>query len=151
MRTMSLLFGVALFFAMIVTCSAFVINHSNIGKVRSQTALFSHHAQKKIVKKKMDRRPKKKRLSDIGRTTVNTGKCITKIADLPPEYLFLKPEDVDAAMAEMKSFLIHGDPSLEWYAVEDEVVPFLPQNLEPPAGGVPKVIVPPYVRSRSLK
>lgn len=29
---MSLLFGVALFFAMIVTCSAFVINHSNIGK-----------------------------------------------------------------------------------------------------------------------
>lgn len=124
----------------------------------------------------MDRRPKKKRLSDIGRTTVNTGKCITKIPDLPPEYVFLKPEgtesrllsvyalklrlfmcrlpfcvDVDVAMAEMKSFLINGDPSLQWYAVEDEVVPFLPQNLEPPAGGVPKVIVPPYVRSRSLK
>jgi hypothetical protein len=29
---MSLLFRVALFFAMIVTCSAFVINHFNIGK-----------------------------------------------------------------------------------------------------------------------
>ena len=33
--------------------------------------LYSHHPQKKIIKKIMDRRPKKSRPSDINRNNVN--------------------------------------------------------------------------------
>ena len=40
--------------------------------------LFAHHVQKKTVQKIMDRRPKKKRLSDKVRRNVNLNKCITK-------------------------------------------------------------------------
>ncbi len=52
----------------------------------SSTALFAHHPQMKIIKKKMHRRPKKKRLSDINRNNVNFGKCINKWPNAPPEY-----------------------------------------------------------------
>ena len=46
--------------------------------------LFAHHVQKKIIQKIMDRRPKKRRLSDKVRRNVNLNKCITKFdVDLP--------------------------------------------------------------------
>ena len=50
------------------------------------TTLFAHHPQKKIIKKKMDRRPKKHRPSDIHRNNVNFNKCITKIPGAPTDY-----------------------------------------------------------------
>ncbi len=49
----------------------------------SSTALYAHHPQKKIIKKKQDQRPKKHRLSDINRTNVNLNKCITKVLNAP--------------------------------------------------------------------
>lgn len=60
--------------------------------VNTRTAIFAHHPKKKMIKKIMDKRPKKKRLSDIGRTTVNTGKCLTKMTDLPPEFTIIRDE-----------------------------------------------------------
>eukprot|EP01035_Chromulina_nebulosa_P053194 gene53194-72661_t len=59
----------------------------------SSTSLFAHHPQKKIIKRKMDRRPKKHRLSDINRTNSNLGKCITKVLNAPPEYTIISAED----------------------------------------------------------
>jgi hypothetical protein len=60
----------------------------------ASSALFAHHPQKKAIKKIMDKRPKKKRLSDIGRTTVNTGKCLSVFPGIPPEYRILNAESM---------------------------------------------------------
>ena len=54
--------------------------------LESQTALNAHHVQKKIIKRKQDRRPLKSRLSDINRNNVNLNKCITKVEGAPAEY-----------------------------------------------------------------
>ena len=56
------------------------------------TALYAHHPQKKIIKKKMDRRPKKHRISDINRNNVNLNKCITKVPNAPSEYTIISAE-----------------------------------------------------------
>ncbi len=51
----------------------------------------------------------------------------------------------------MDLFLAHGDPTAVWYEVDNIEVPYFPQNIEEPPEGRPKVVTPPYVRSRSLK
>lgn len=58
----------------------------------SKSALFAHHPEFKIIRRKMHRRPKKHRLSDINRNNVNLGKCITKIPDAPAEYILMSAE-----------------------------------------------------------
>jgi hypothetical protein len=58
----------------------------------SETALFAHHPQKKIIKKKQDRRPIKHRLSDINRKNVNLDKCITKVEGAPAEFTLLSAD-----------------------------------------------------------
>jgi hypothetical protein len=40
----------------------------------------------------MDKRPIKHRLSDINRNNINLNKCITKVANAPPEFEFLTVE-----------------------------------------------------------
>lgn len=44
----------------------------------------------KIIKKKMHRRPKKHRPSDINRNNVNLNKCITKIEGAPSDYTIVE-------------------------------------------------------------
>ena len=44
---------------------------------------------KKIIKRKMDRRPKKLRPSDVTRNNVNLHKCITKVENAPSEYTMI--------------------------------------------------------------
>jgi len=58
----------------------------------SETALFAHHVQKKIIKRKQDRRPIKHRLSDINRSNVNMNKCITKVESAPAEYTLVSAD-----------------------------------------------------------
>ena len=58
----------------------------------SATALFAHHVQKKIVKRKQDKRPIKSRLSDINRKNVNMNKCITKVENAPADYSIISAE-----------------------------------------------------------
>lgn len=53
------------------------------------TALFAHHPEKKIIKKIVDRRPKKHRLSDINRKNINLDICITKIPNAPADYTII--------------------------------------------------------------
>ena len=58
----------------------------------SPSKLFAHHPEKKIIRKKMDRRPIKHRLSDINRKNVNLHKCITKVEGAPAEYTIVSSE-----------------------------------------------------------
>ena len=58
-------------------------------QLESKTSLFAHHPEKKIIKKIMDRRPKKHRLSDINRKNINLDKCITKIPNAPADYTII--------------------------------------------------------------
>lgn len=68
--------------------------------------MFAHHVQKKIIKKKMDRRPKKHRLSDINRKNVNHDKCITKVSDAPADYTLLKADGTKRNILQKKSLVI---------------------------------------------
>lgn len=63
-----------------------------ISFTESETRLEAHHVQKKIVKLKMDKRPKKHRLSDINRKNVNLNKCITKVEGAPADYTIVSAE-----------------------------------------------------------
>ena len=51
--------------------------------------MFAHHPEKKIIKKIVDRRPKKHRLSDINRKNINADLCITKIPNAPADYTII--------------------------------------------------------------
>ena len=117
--------------------------------VESESKLFAHHPEKKIIKKKMHNRPKKHRLSDINRSNQNFGKCITKVANAPAEYTIISAEDYAKIRAEALKFWEVGSPSTPWIDITDEdraIV--LPQNIEPlPVGGVQKR--PNIVRSGS--
>ena len=108
----------------------------------SSTALFAHHVQKKIIKKKMHNRPKKLRLSDVNRSNINLDKCITKVAGAPAEYTLLAASDF-----KQNDFWNTGDSKAEWLFISDDDMKLvLPQNITPlPEGGVQKR--PPLVKS----
>lgn len=105
--------------------------------------------QKKIIKKKMDTRPIKHRLSDINRKNVNLNKCITKIADAPAEYTIISAADFEKVRGQALSFWEIGDKNAEWHEITEEDMKLaLPQNIVPlPEGGVQKR--PPLVKSGS--
>ena len=63
--------------------------HLQYTTLGTETALFAHHPEKKIIKKIVDRRPKKHRLSDINRKNVNADKCITKLENAPADYTII--------------------------------------------------------------
>jgi len=50
----------------------------------------AHHPEKKIIKKIVDRRPKKHRISDIERSNQNLGKCISKVNASMPDFQLAK-------------------------------------------------------------
>ena len=115
----------------------------------SSTSLFAHHVQKKIIKRKQDRRPIKSRLSDINRTNVNLNKCITKVEGAPADYTMVSAEDYMKVREKALLFWENGSTSTEWLQITDEdMVLTLPQNIDPlPQGGVQKR--PNLVRSGS--
>ncbi|RYH12530.1 hypothetical protein EON65_38075 [archaeon] len=49
----------------------------------------------KIIRKKMHRRPKKHRPSDINRNNRNLNRCITKVENAPPQYTIVSAEGID--------------------------------------------------------
>jgi hypothetical protein len=106
----------------------------------STSRLFAHHPQKKIIKKKQDKRPKKHRLSDINRKNINFGKCITKIEGAPSDYTIISAADFAVASASGLSFWETGSLSTKWLDITaEDMVVSLPQNREPlPVGGVQK-------------
>jgi hypothetical protein len=106
----------------------------------SSTALFAHHPQKKIIKKKQDQRPKKHRLSDINRSNVNLNKCITKVINAPSEYTLISAEEYAKVREKALSFWDSGSLSTPWLDITaDDMKVVLPTNIEPlPEGGVPK-------------
>lgn len=106
----------------------------------SPSRLFAHHPQKKIIKKKQDQRPKKHRLSDINRSNVNFGKCITKLENAPADYTIVAAEDYAKIRADALKFWETGSPTTPWLDITDEdKLLLLPQNIEPlPVGGVQK-------------
>lgn len=59
--------------------------------------------------------------------------------------------DLERVNAEVQKFLEFGDSTEPWieFIPEDNLI-FFPQKIETPPEGVPKVVVPPLVRSRSL-
>lgn len=79
-------------FVVLVNVHAFNTNVKSVAVQISNTKLFAHHPQKKIIKKIMHRRPIKHRLSDINRKNVNLNKCITKIENAPAEYTLLSAD-----------------------------------------------------------
>jgi hypothetical protein len=72
----------------------------------SATALFAHHPQKKIIKKKQDRRPIKSRLSDINRKNVNMNKCITKVEGAPADYTLVSADGEGYLLHSKSSYLV---------------------------------------------
>lgn len=108
--------------------------------VFSPSRLFAHHPQKKIIKKKMHNRPKKHRPSDINRTNINFGKCITKVENAPADYTMISAEDYMKIRNEALQFWESGSPVEEWIDIIDSDLELsLPQNIEPlPVGGVQK-------------
>lgn len=106
----------------------------------SSTALYAHHPQKKIIKKKQDQRPKKHRLSDINRSNINLNKCITKVLNAPDEYTLISAEDYAKVREKALSFWDNGSPITPWLEITaDDMKVVLPNNIEPlPEGGVPK-------------
>jgi hypothetical protein len=130
--------------------------------VVSQTRIFAHHPQKKIIKKKQDRRPKKHRLSDVTRRNVNLNKCISKFQAEIPEYSIIASEGnfnlrihfffiitslfAEAGKDESGEFWTKGHPSSIWIAITaDDELPMAPKYL--PVTDIPK----PLIKSRSLK
>lgn len=75
-----------------------LITSNSVPLTSSRTRLFAKHPIKKIIKRKMDERPKKKRPSDIHRNNVNKDKCINVIGRDIPEYRVLKPEGMSLFM-----------------------------------------------------
>eukprot|EP01039_Chlorochromonas_danica_P002718 gene2718-2968_t len=115
---------------------------------KTSTTLFSHHPQMKIIKKKMHRRPKKHRPSDINRRNVNLHKCITKIENAPADYTLISAEDFEKVRAEANKFWEEGDPEAEWIEITDEDrLLLLPQGSEAPPKGARKTLN--LVRSRT--
>ena len=106
----------------------------------SPSRLLAHHPQKKIIKRKQDRRPKKHRLSDINRSNINFGKCITKLENAPADYTIVPAADFAKVRADALNFWENGSPTTEWLEITDEDMSVaLPQNIEPlPVGGVQK-------------
>lgn len=154
---MSLL-SVVVVVALMLTATAFVPTSSRFSVATatktapvSESALFAHHVNDKVVKRKMSRRPRKSRQSDITRSNVNMDKCITKVVGAPAEYTIVSAADYELQRAEALKFWESGDPSAEWLeitAADMEVT--LPQNIDPlPVGGVQKK--PPLLRSGSDK
>ena len=80
----------------------------------SETKLFAHHPQKKIIKKKQDRRPKKHRLSDINRNNANMDKCITKLQGVPSEYTIISADEYMKQREQALKFWETGSLSTEW-------------------------------------
>lgn len=108
--------------------------------IASETSLFAHHVQKKIIKRKQDRRPIKSRLSDIERNNVNLNKCITKVEGAPADYTMVSADDYMKVREKALLFWENGSPSTEWLQItEEDMILTLPQNIEPlPVGGVQK-------------
>jgi hypothetical protein len=78
-----------------INISSNILSNSNLYIfiiIGFSTRLFAHHPEKKIIRKKMDRRPIKHRLSDINRKNVNLDKCITKIENAPADYTIISAE-----------------------------------------------------------
>mmetsp|Transcript_34174 Transcript_34174/g.49669 ORF Transcript_34174/g.49669 Transcript_34174/m.49669 type:complete len:148 (+) Transcript_34174:27-470(+) len=101
----------------------------------SSTSLFAHHPQKKIIKRKMDRRPKKHRESDITRSNVNLNKCITKFASSLPEYTIISAEEYMKVREQALKFWEDGDSAAEWLEItEEDMVATFSENREPVPG-----------------
>ena len=126
------------------------MNSLSTAIVASEHALFAHHVNDKVVKRKMSRRPRKSRASDINRRNVNMDKCITKVEDAPAEYTMVSAGDYEAQRTEALKFWENGDSNTEWLEITaDDMELTLPQNIDPlPEGGVQKK--PPLVRSGSV-
>lgn len=82
--------------------------------IESETKLFAHHVQKKIIKKKQDRRPKKHRLSDINRNNANMDKCITKLEGVPSEYTIISADEYLKQREQALKFWETGSINTEW-------------------------------------
>eukprot|EP01031_Cornospumella_fuschlensis_P027833 gene27833-33614_t len=96
------------------------------------TPLFAHHPQMKIIRKKMHRRPKKHRLSDINRNNRNLNKCITKVENAPPEYTIVSAEEFEKVRAQAMEFWQKGDPEAPWIPyIESDFKFTLPQTYSP--------------------
>jgi hypothetical protein len=104
------------------------------------TRLFAHHVEKKIIMKKMHNRPKKHRPSDINRSNVNFGKCITKLENSPADYTIISADDYAKIRVDALKFWESGSPTTPWMELTDEDKTItLPQNIVPlPVGGVQK-------------
>lgn len=118
----------------------------------------------KIIKKKMHRRPKKHRPSDINRRNKNLNKCINHIPGAPPEYTIVSAEELEKVKDEVFKFWDEGDPEAEWHEITDEDRDFtvrwegftmsqpfqLPFNVTTPAPATARKRLP-LLRSRSLR
>lgn len=116
------------------------INSISASSSTSISKLLAHHPQKKIIKKKQDKRPKKHRLSDINRSNINLDKCITKVENAPAEYTLITAAEYEKVRSSALLFWENGSPTTPWITVtEDDMMVILPNNREPlPEGGVPK-------------
>lgn len=114
------------------------VSYVSFKRRRTVSSLFAHHPQKKIIKRKMDERPKKKRPSDIHRNNANLNKGIHDFDRETPEYTIVKPEDVEEALKLGAYDWQHGDSTAEWIPITDEDRKFegqIPTNVEPWAPG----------------
>jgi hypothetical protein len=103
--------------------------------------LYSHHPKKKAIKKVIDRRPLKRRPSDINRRNRNLNVCITKIPEFKetPDFIIVTEERKSQSVVTLLVFILivveylndkdelwenleRGDPNATWHSLEDTEV-----------------------------